>query len=399
MHLSAQMGTEANQLGESSGAVGATDSCRVDFLSASFFASSNSLQRQQISYFLELVHFLSGTHDLHPGGGRRFFEESWFHPCGVGLKWTEPSSGQVNQGLLSVDLKGDALASIEPSARKAVYLDMYEMEGFKQATRIDTQRTLVNPLATAQEVLRRVQEKEVWIKGFPGYRSSGLLDADGRPINGCTVSFGSPKGTTQVKTYDKRAEMGGEGPPAVRHELMQRKQSARDRFTSLCLGLKEEGDTGDSRYETHFVQSNLAQHMTYLDTSRLKDLSKDQWPDNWARDSKPADFWNEVVTGDVEEFQTKWRFERSLERLIKNRAKQYGRGRCKWMALRMFRDGEEQFDVLQDDLDLDFVRLKDEDIDEVVAQVPEERRQQCIEWMRSCRAIAAKNVEGAHNAL
>ena len=273
------------------------------------------------------------------------------------------------------------------------------MEGFKQCTRIDTQRTIVNPMATAQEVLRRVQEKEVWIRGFTGYRSGGLLNADGRPINGCTVSFGSLKGTTQVKTYDKRAEMGGEGDPAVRHELLQRKQSARDRFNSLVEGLKAEGDTDESYYETRFVQSNLAQHMTYLDTSRLKDLSKDQWPDNWARDSKPADFWKEVVSGDVEEYQTKWRFERNLERLIKNRAKQYGRGRCKWMALQMFRDGQSQADVIQDDLDLDFVRLKDEDIDEVVAQVPDERREECIKWMKDARRIAAHNVEGAHGAF
>ena len=89
----------------------------------------------------------------------------------------------------------------------------------------------------------------------------------------------------------------------------------------------------------------------------------------------------------------------NLERLIKNRAKQYGRGRCKWMALQMFRDGQSQADVIQDDLDLDFVRLKDEDIDEVVAQVPDERREECIKWMKDARRIAAHNVEGAHGAF
>ena len=165
----------------------------------------------------------------------------------------------------------------------------------------------------------------------------------------------------------------------------------------LVEGLKAEGDADDSSYEQFFVQSNLAQSMTYLDTSRLKDIPRSEWPANWARDSKPADFWDQVVTGEVEEFQTQWRYERTLERLIKNRSKQYGRGRSKFVLLRLFRDGEALQDVLQDDLDLDFIRLKDEDIEEVVAQVPEERQEEARAWARDARSIAARNVEGAHN--
>ena len=137
--------------------------------------------------------------------------------------------------------------------------------------------------------------------------------------------------------------------------------------------------------------------MTYLDTSRLKDIPRSEWPANWARDSKPADFWDQVVSGDVQEFQTTWRYEKTLERLIKNRAKQYGRGRSKYVLLRVWRDGESLKDVLQDDLDLDFIRLKDEDIEEVIAQVPEERREEARAWARDCRRVAAKNVEDAHN--
>ena len=133
--------------------------------------------------------------------------------------------------------------------------------------------------------------------------------------------------------------------------------------------------------------------MTYKDTSRLKDIPRDQWPKNWASNSKPADFWREVVTGETGDFTTKWRYDTTLENLVRNRAKQYGRGRSKWVLLRLFRDGEALQDVIQDDLDLDFVRLRDEDINEVLEQVPDDRKEECLEWARDARRIAAHNVE------
>ena len=130
----------------------------------------------------------------------------------------------------------------------------------------------------------------------------------------------------------------------------------------------------------------------------MKDIPRKDWPVNWARDSKPADFWSQVVDGEVEEFTTKWRYETTLERLIKNRAKQYGRGKAKWVSLRVWRDEEPLSDVIQDDLDLDFIRMRDEDMDEVLEQIPDERKEEAAAWMRDCRRIAAGNIEHCHNA-
>lgn len=391
------MGPLKDTVGEGITGEFVTNSCRLDWLSLSYFASSGALQKQQISYFLEIKHLLSGSYEMALGGGRRFFEESWQHPCGVALKWTEPTGSGVNKGLLSVDIKGAALAALPGEVRKSLYLDFSELEGYKQCTRIDLQRTVTDPIATAQEIYKRLTNREVWVKGYNGWHPGHRIDIDGNPLEGCTVEWGSKKGTTNATTYDKRAEMRVEGPSAVRHELRHRKQPARDRFNSLVQGLKAEGDGDETSYEQFFVQSNLAQSMTYLDTSRLKDIPRSEWPANWARDSKPADFWDQVVTGDVEEFQTQWRYERTLERLIKNRAKQYGRGRSKFVLLRLFRDGEGLQEVLQDDLDLDFIRLKDEDIEEVLAQIPEDRREEARSWALHARRVAAKNVEDAHN--
>lgn len=387
------MGTEKDELRGESADGGIEDSSRVDWFSGSYFSATRSIQKEQIRFYLELNYLLSGTYVMDQGGGRRFFEESWYHPCGIALKWTEPEGSGVNKGLLSADIRGDAWAALPADMRKAVLLDARDIEGFKQCTRLDMQRTVVSPHATAEEIYQRLRSRELWIAGFSGYYQQARVNADGLPLQGCTIDWGTRKGLTNASTYNKRAEVNKPGPPAVRHELRLRKQSARDRFAALGDALdKDQADTG-TQVEDQFVKQSLQQSMTYLDTSRLKDVPRDQWPKNWARDSKPADFWEEVVSGEVGDFTTKWRYETTLENLVRNRAKQYGRGRSKYVLLRLFRDGEALQDVIQDDLDMDFVRLKDEDIDEVVAQVPDERKDECIEWARDARRIAALNVE------
>ena len=133
--------------------------------------------------------------------------------------------------------------------------------------------------------------------------------------------------------------------------------------------------------------------MTYLDTSRLKDLPRGEWPKNWARDSEPADFWNEVVQGEVKEYQTKWRFDVALERAMANKWKQYGRLSAKYVSKCVWVDGDSLADIQQDELDQAFVRMKDEDVDEIVAQVPEGEQFTARKWMNEARKKAAKNVE------
>ena len=151
------MGSEIDQLGAGTAEVGATDSCRVDWISNSYFAATGSLQRSQIAFFAELNHLLSGTYVLSPGGGRRFFEESWYHECGIALKWTEPDGDGVNRGLLSVDIKGDALAALPADVRKALYLDMQEIEGFKQM--VSYVRIIEKAMGSGEKIILEEEKK------------------------------------------------------------------------------------------------------------------------------------------------------------------------------------------------------------------------------------------------
>ena len=42
-------------------------------------------------------------------------------------------------------------------------------------------------------------------------------------------------------------------------------------------------------------------------------------------------------------------------------------------------------------------RPRDEDIDEVLEQIPDDRKEEAASWMRDCRRIAAGNIENDHN--
>ena len=76
-----------------------------------------------------------------------------------------------------------------------------------------------------------------------------------------------------------------------------------------------------------------------------------------------------------------------------NKNKQYGRLEAKYIFKRVWVDGESLMDVKQDGLDQAFIRLKDEDIDEILMYVPDDRKEEALRWAKSCRATSSKNIE------
>lgn len=371
----------------------AESSCRVDWLSLSLFGASESAQREQLAYCFFLANHTSQGGEWQEGGGRRFFANSLFHPSGLQVRWTGPDEEGMNRGLVSLDIRGDALAALDAEQRKAVYLDFAEMEGFKQCSRIDSQVTVVNPHATAEYILQRVRRRELWIKGFSSYGEPMEKDQWGNPMTGATITWGSAKGATRCRTYNKQAEAKWD-QPAVRHEVQLRKQPARDRFNSLVELLRLEGEEKETTAESHFVQSVLQQHMAYLDTNRLAQRSDQEgWPANWARDSKNPEWWKEVVNVVPTEMKTKWRLTKALEDAVQARDRQYGRITAKWVAKRVWIDGAALADARNEELTRAFVRLKDEDIEEIVSMVSEDEQAACRKWMKDYRRRAAKRAE------
>ena len=371
----------------------AEPSCRLDWLSLSLFGASASAQQQQLAYCFFLAQHTAQGGEWQEGAGRRFFANSLYHPSGIQVRWTEPEGDGMNRGLVSLDIRGDAFAALDAEQRKAIYLDFAEMDGFKQCSRIDSQVTVVNPDATAEFILNEVRNRRLWIKGFKSYGEPSQKDQWGNPMTGATISWGSAKGATRCRTYNKQREANWD-QPAVRHEVQLRKQPARDRFNALVEMLRLESEEQETKAEAHFVQSVLNQHMAYLDTSRLVQRSDQQgWPERWARDSKKADWWKEVVQVVPTEMKTKWRLTKALEDAVEARDKQYGRITAKWIAKRVWIDGAALADARNEELTRAFVRMKDEDIEEVVALVPEEEQVKARKWMKDYRRRAAKRAE------
>jgi hypothetical protein len=327
--------------------------------------------------------------------GRQFFDNAVQHDAGLVMRWTAPD-GAKNPGHLSVDLRGEFFKLATPQLRSAVVLEAAAFEGFKHCTRLDAQRTIVEPQADAEQVHRMVVNREVWVPRHHAYRQLGETDSKGDAVKGASVVWGKPTSAVKSTTYNKAIQDDWGDVRAVRHETRLLRQPARDSFVALVNLLAEE-EGPDNRYlaEIRFSQSILSKHMTYLDTSRLSRIpDKRDWPENWARDSQPAAFWREVVEGTPIEITTTWRAEKRLEDSIAAMNAQYGRKAAKYLLWRVYGHGEARLDVLDDLCATWASRLKDEDLVELLSMVPEEQHEDLVADFRQWRETAGHNLEG-----
>ena len=372
-----------------------TDSCRVDWLSLSYYAASEALQQKQLSYFVDVLGHVVKEPTFKDGSGRKFFEHSVFHDAGIALKWSPPD-GSRNPGLLSVDLKGSIFKLLSPSERAAIYLDAEELEGFKQCTRLDAQRTILEPQADAEQIHRMVANRQCWIARYSSYSQVGSVDSKGDAVKGASVTWGGRESAARGMTYNKALEDHWPDVRAVRHEVMYRREHARDSFQHLVRLLREE-EGPDSKHlaEVRFAQSVLAKQMNYLDTTRLAHLAdKREWPENWAKDSEPAPFMREVVDVVPVELQTSWREEKSLEDSHRSMKAQYGRKDALWCLWKIYGCGMTRQEVMDQSFSESISRLQEKDLEEILPLLPEEARGKLFAQFRWWRKTAALNIEG-----
>ena len=385
--------TKNNPLGREALEERPTASCRLDWLSVSLFGATAKRQREQLAYFFGLLQDVSDGATWTEPSPAKFFQNAVSHEAGLSIKWTEPSSGQTNQGLISVDIRGQAFKALEREQRKALYLDIAEMEGFKQCTRLDAQRTVLNPSMSAEQIHEELVRQALWVRSFRGFRQMGELSGAEAPRHGSTVMWGSPQSAVRARSYNKAAEAGWD-TPAIRHEVQLRKQPARDKFSALVESLQVEQDQKSTTAENAFVQSVLNQHMAYYDTSRLAKRRKKDWPKDWAQRCEKAEWWTkEVVTGDPKEIKTQWRLAKKLEDSVAAGHAQYGRIFGKWMLSHCLNTGESPDNALLKCSAQWFVRLKDEDLEELFQLVPAEKHGELIEKWQGWRQDAAHNAE------
>ena len=385
--------TKDNRVGERSLGQRPSASCRLDWLSVSLFGATIRQQREQLSYFFSLLSAVSDGASWAEPSPAKFFQNQVAHEAGVSIKWTEPGSGNTNEGLISVDIRGTAFLALEREHRKALYLDIAEMEGFKQCTRLDAQRTVLNPSMTAERLHEELLSSRLWVKGYQGFRQMGELTAGTAPSDASTVMWGAPTNAIRCRSYNKAAEASWD-VPAVRHEVQMRKQPARDKFNFLVEQLQVEQAEEATTAENAFVQSVLNQHMAYLDTSRLAKLTRKNWPKNWAKRCAKADWWDaEVVTGDPKEIKTVWRLQKKLEDSVAASDAQYGRILAKWVLAQVINEDVSPEEALLDRSAQWFLRLQDSDLTDLLQLVPPEKHDDLLEKWQSYRQVAAHNAE------
>ena len=385
--------TKDNRLGEKPLGQQPSASCRLDWLSVSLFGATVRKQREQLSYFFSLLGAISDGATWAEPSPAKFFENSVAHEAGVSVKWTEPGSGNTNQGLISVDIRGTAFLALEREHRKALYLDIAEMDGFKQCTRLDAQRTVLNPSASAEEIHEQLVAGTCWVKSYKGFRQMGELTSRNAPSDASTVMWGAPSNAIRCRTYNKAAEAGWD-VPAVRHEVQMRKQPARDKFNALVESLQVEQAEEATTAENAFVQSVLNQHMAYLDTSRFAKLTKKNWPKNWAQRCENAEWWDkEVVTGDPKEIKTQWRLQKKLEDSVAACDIQYGRILGKWVLAQVLNEGISPEEAMLDRSAQWFLRLQDSDLEDLMLLVPKEKHEELLDNWQAFRQVAAHNAE------
>jgi hypothetical protein len=371
-----------------------TDSCRLDWLSLTYFAASESLQNEQLNAWIDVFERFIPQLDFKEGGGRTFFDNSVFHDAGVAMRWSPPD-GARNAGHLSIDLRGEFFKLTDPRDRAAIYLDAADLEGFKHCTRLDAQRTLIDPMADAEQIHCMVRDRECWVPRYKAFRQLAPTDSKGDAVNGASVVWGGPSSPSRGMTYNKAAEDKWDGVRAVRHEALLRRQPARDSFKVLLeMLLAEEGPSCRYLAEVRFVQSVLAKQMTYLNTSRLAAIrDKANWPENWAADSEPAEFWREVVEGEPVQLKVTWREERTLEESQRAHDEQWGRTEAKFCLWRIYGCGQSKAEVFEELFSAWCSRLKDEDLPGLVKLTPEQNKRPLAREFQRIRRAASKNLE------
>ena len=352
-----------------------------------------------LQYMQDVARFVAPVCKWEQGAGRRFFTESVAcRSAGVLVRWT-PFGGKINQGCVAIDLQGDFFELTDLAERKAILLDLAGMPGINNCTRADFQRTIKDPQANSEQIYNLVRKREVWLPGHNKYQPGSHLDSAGNPVDGASTVWGSAQSTIRATTYNKAAEQKQPELNVVRHEVRTRKEAAHGYFCSMIQALRKEPEDCITTAEQLITRSAIAKHMTYLDTSRLAHLQdKKDWPKNWARDSEPAAFMSEVINGDVVDLKRAYKGRQDLEARHQHFLRQYGRTEALRLLVAQYRHGVTLEQALLEWCDEIFVRLKDEDLDELRELLGTMIPTDLEGRFKHFREAAAHNLEGHQTA-
>ena len=265
-------------------------SLRPDWLTVSFKSASEKHRQKIWQFAQQTVERVAPGLDWKTTLASRHFEDCFQHELGVRFE-TSPLDSDHMAGSTVINFQGAYFALSSVYEQMRLFEQLLKFKGRYHWTRLDAQVTTLNPSQSAEQIVKDVEEGRLWVKGYRGWRASGLRDINGSDVNGLSAHFGSPASDRQATSYNKAAEQGWE-TEARRDEVRLRGDWAElhtDAIATAIAGAPSENEAIEA-YQ-RLTSAVIAQHMQYLDL-KGQPIPK---PKDWARGAKAPKWWNETL--------------------------------------------------------------------------------------------------------
>lgn len=375
---------------------GPTDSCRTDFSTHTFKLHTKEHEDDLYAYAWDLAEKVLPVGKMNDPIKGRYFDVVYGHRSGISLEMTPLDSRRSTRGCAILSLPGGAWASLDASERRDLIIDVRHWPGFYRTTRWDPQITVVNPLVTIEEVIRQVQDGELWAKGFTSEDAHERRDKNGLLIEPPTQYFGSTQSNVRLRIYDHGAKFDWQ-IPSLRVEAQLRKDVADQHFRRLAERCYNERDA-DPLFvvqEELTVKDALAQHAALRDTSEWKGRPK---PRNWAQKAKAPDWYAEMLEHRDNPLTVAQRAELDWDKTMEALKDQYGRKLFLWSRREAACKGKSTADVLEHFVTSCASKLKKGDDQLLADQVPRGNKAAVRESVRRSARLAALWEEGLEEA-
>lgn len=328
----------------------AVDSCRVDWLSATFQLHRDEDLDAIADYLADLGgKVLPGGRFSEPARGR-FYETKHRHESGIQFQYTLPSSsasvrtGQestpvLNSGLCSIELPGSIFGALCVEERRDLLVTIRRWPGMKRVTRMDLQLTQLNPEQDAEAICIDVRDRRLWPVGFGVQMAYAYGNLHGDFHGACTQYFGGKTSRVRYRGYDKAAEAGWP-VPAVRHEVQLREEPADQHFRRLAERCENDQPAGPllMSAEAVTVRDALGTLVDFRDISRWKGRPL---PKKWAQTAKKPGWWRDLIGDAPDPLEIEYRRPEGLEGACAAGVDQYGRTFALYAFLGALRTGDD----------------------------------------------------------
>jgi len=301
----------------------------LDYVVASFFAASPRLQQQQFNEMLELVDDIAPSWDFREAGSSPHFERVFRNELGARIELTETEQGKLrNTGRATLSLPGTLWWLQDDEKAAFRLLQVSKIPGFKHFTRLDFQNTELEPEFDVYQVRQAVNAGDVWVNGATTFRDYMDRDAEGEPLNGLTLYWGSKRSEKLCRSYDKAASASWK-TTAVRDEVQTRGKWAQAHGEALVAELATAHGSPEMVEVVHkHTCSALNQHLQYW-TLNGTNPKTDK---NWKRKAEPSDWFVKRIGKRCEPIQKGSGPAVDLDTTVDYGVQQYGRYFARWVS-------------------------------------------------------------------